>query len=135
MQDESGRLFLFEQPNTATSWNIPEVMELSKQPGVIRVTADMCAFKLSVNGNGIDQFNKKPTGLLTNSMAISKALSKGCPGTHSHIHLERKQNTTESAKYTKEFCDTILRGLKNALNERNLVVSESFKRRMSVAKQ
>ena len=41
-QVESGRLFLHEHPESASSWKIPEMQQLMEMEGVIEVVADQC---------------------------------------------------------------------------------------------
>ena len=43
-QIRGGRCFLHEHPENATSWKMPEVVELAAQAGVEMVTCDMCAY-------------------------------------------------------------------------------------------
>ena len=46
-QHRQGRLFAFEHPRTAESWQDPEVMRTALMPGVDAAILDMCAYGLT----------------------------------------------------------------------------------------
>ena len=48
IQHESGRLFVHEHPDRATSWLEPSMLKLKNMQDVLMVTADQCAFGLKV---------------------------------------------------------------------------------------
>ena len=48
MQVNRGRYFLYEHPRNATSWAMPEVVNLAMQAGLEVVTCDMCAYRLKI---------------------------------------------------------------------------------------
>ena len=46
-QMAGGRHFLFEHPNSASSWSMPELQDLAATPGVFWQRADMCMYGLT----------------------------------------------------------------------------------------
>ena len=67
-QARNGRYFVREHPATATSWQ-SEVMEsFSKEPGMIKATADQCQYGMEdTEGQPI----RKPTTFLSNAPKIA----------------------------------------------------------------
>ena len=49
LQQQSGRHFLHEHPEGATSWRHPAVAKLRARPGVDAVVADMCALGMTTS--------------------------------------------------------------------------------------
>ena len=49
LQRSSGLLFLFEQAESATSWAQECLKGLGGKPGVMRISAHLCAFELQVS--------------------------------------------------------------------------------------
>ena len=45
-QMEGGRLFLHEHPDSAWSWEHPEMIDLAREEGVMRVLSHGCAFDM-----------------------------------------------------------------------------------------
>ena len=52
MQIASGRFFLHEHPNSASSWAMPEVVGLAMLAGVDTAVCDMCAYGMVAEDNG-----------------------------------------------------------------------------------
>ena len=77
MQMKGGRYFLHENPDQATSWQRPCVVELLKDEKVERIVGDQRQFgQQSDRGDPM----KKPTGWMSNSPEILRALSRRCRG-------------------------------------------------------
>jgi hypothetical protein len=71
-----GRYFLHEHPAQATSWCTEEVKKIMDLENVDRSVAHQCQYGAQHEGHPI----KKPTGFMSNSIEIRKALSKVCKG-------------------------------------------------------
>ena len=50
MQADAGRLFLHDQPATATSWQLNCIKKLEEKEGVQITIADLCMFGLTTTG-------------------------------------------------------------------------------------
>ena len=68
--------FLHEHPATTLSWAEPEIVALAKHPMIHCVVADQCQYPDDRHGDSI----KKPTGFMSNSSELLKALRKQCFG-------------------------------------------------------
>ena len=67
IQLEAGRLLLHEHPQSASSWNVPEVVKLSEAPGVVKVVGHMCQYGMKSQDEQGVGLVKKPTAFMTNS--------------------------------------------------------------------
>jgi hypothetical protein len=89
-QHRAGRGVLFEQPWSATSWQRAVLASLIQTTGVMIVRTDLCMHGLRVTdslGDGgwtSEEFNKKPTGLMTNVPEIAETVQKKCDKMHRH---------------------------------------------------
>ncbi len=54
--------------------------EIMNMPGMVKVYADQCAYGLKTKKKGQEGPAKKPTGFMTNSPHLAKALSRRCRG-------------------------------------------------------
>ena len=74
IQIKAGRYFLHEHPNSATSWHVPEIVQLMSKYDLTKTTVHMCMYGM----RGKDKIGegpiKKPTGWLTNSDWITSAM-------------------------------------------------------------
>ena len=61
-QMEGGRSFLQEHPDTAWSWQHPEMVELAREEGVMRVLSHGCAFGMESEDKLGKGLVLKPTG-------------------------------------------------------------------------
>merc|ERR1711978_569925 len=68
IQMDEGRLFIHEHPAFADSWKEGCWSELMSRAGVMLVRGDMCEFKMQVKDSKADEYAKKPTKFLTNSL-------------------------------------------------------------------
>ncbi|CAE7623747.1 unnamed protein product, partial [Symbiodinium pilosum] len=119
MQLKEGRGFIFEHPQGAASWHSPEVQPILQHPQVLRVVLDMCAFGLHAPDGTL---HRKPTVILTNVPEIAEALSKRCTQDHPHMPLMGGQLPADAAKYTPNFVDAILKGLRRHLKRQHYPV-------------
>ena len=62
MQADEGRCFLHEHPDSASSWKLPEMVELMNQLGIHRSVAHMCRYGMTASDNMGSGRVKKPTG-------------------------------------------------------------------------
>ena len=65
----------------ATSWKVESIASIERQSGVQRVQGDQCQYGAEArSGPGKGQPIMKPTGFMTNSPMVARALSKRCLG-------------------------------------------------------
>ena len=112
-QMRKGKYFLFEHPEFARSWSEKSIQEIEEQDEVIRTRCDMCAFGLQVTEGG---YNKKGTGLMTNSEEVAKMVSRQCPQNHPHVQLIGGI-AHKAEKYPEAFCRAVITGLKKQLKK------------------
>ena len=119
-QIDRGAYFLHEHPAGATSWKLPEVLEVLAREGVRRIVADQCQFGQQTDtGDPL----KKPTGFMSNADELLKTLDKRCfgkgglctrpkGGRHAECLGKKAQR---AAIFQDELCLAILRGFKAQL--------------------
>ena len=87
MQMERGLDFLHEHPQSAASWKVDCVRELSQSPVVYMTVAHQCQFGLMTRDKTGEGYAKKPATFMTNSPDMSKVLDRKCDGSHENIPL------------------------------------------------
>ena len=117
-QLEEGRYFLHEHPQWASSWQLKCVTDLLNLPGVERVRGDQCQYGAKApHGPEVGNPVMKPTGFMSNSPEVLSALSRRCHGTRGlcssgQPHATCQGSITkEMAKYPRELCRAVLRGI------------------------
>ena len=80
MQAEGKRFFTAENPLVSKAWACPELVILANKP-FRKARLDQCTVGLMGPGGNL---MLKPTLIVTNCSAMRVALSKCCPGTHTH---------------------------------------------------
>ena len=123
-QMDAGQYFLHEHPRYASSWDLDFVQDLLARPGVEMAHADQCQYG-AVAPSGKDKGSpvRKPTGFMSNSPEILRALSRRCTGRQGECsraqggdHTPCQGSITKAmAKYPRELCRAVLRGLSNQL--------------------
>ena len=78
MQRSAGRCFLHEHPNTATSWQMPEVVAFASKSDVETAVCDMCAYGMKVRDGEGEAYARKSTRLMSNAPEVLKRLRKTC---------------------------------------------------------
>ena len=117
LQNDSGRLFIHENPTTAQSWKEEGIKSIEALNGVLKVKLDMCQFGLKVKTPSGYQLVRKPTTLLTNNAIMAKTLSKRCDGSHKHCMLKGGNLCSQAAIYSPGFCKAIISGFKRYLHK------------------
>ena len=79
MQRSAGRCFLHEHPNTATSWQMPEMIAFAAKPDIETTVCDMCAYGMQVQDEHGEAYARKNTKLMSNAPEVLKRLGKRCP--------------------------------------------------------
>ncbi len=134
-QLQGGRYFLHEHPLWATSWALGSIEELMAQPQVTRVHGDQCQFGAQIqSGPGHGQPIKKPSGFMTNSPEIARALDVRCRGTGGRcsrpgggVHqLCSGRHAREAAKYPRALCKAMLKGVRNQMVSDGLLKNGCF---------
>jgi len=134
-QMQGDRYFLHEHPMWATSWELPNIEQILTRPDVTRVHGDQCQFGAEIqSGEHRGQPIKKPTGFMTNSPAIARALGVRCSGVKGLCsrpqggahQLCTGRHATEAAKYPRSLCKAILRGIRDQMREDSLLKDGCF---------
>jgi hypothetical protein len=114
LQRTRGAYFLFEHPESADSWQIPELVEFARLEGVMTQVADQCMYGLvSPTGNGKEVLPaKKPTRFMSNSWCVLQELSVRCDKSHIHQPLIAGK-ASKAQEYLDGLCRAICRGLAN----------------------
>ena len=124
-QLESGGYFLHEHPQWASSWELKCMADLECMPGVDKIRGDQCQFgAVAPHGPNAGAPVLKPTRFLTNSEELKKALARRCTGTGGRcsrpeggVHTQCNGSiTAEMAKYPRELCRAVLRGITRQLH-------------------
>ena len=109
-QMKEGRFFIHEHPKSATSWSMPEIVEVLAVPGVDVAEVDLCAYGLKTVKNGKEGPAKKPTIIASNSKEVLKRIARKCPGCHDHISLDEGR-AKRAQVYPQMFCEKICEGI------------------------
>ena len=102
---------LFEHPAGADTWKLDFIQDLLDQPGMMDFVTHMCCFGLSALDSEGPGLVRKSTRLATNSPYMARKLQRSCSGDHRHVHL-LEGRAAAAAKYTPEFCQAIVSGLR-----------------------
>ena len=78
MQLRGGRFFLHEHPESASSWRLPEIMQMILMDGVLTTVCDMCAYGMVAVDELGEAPAKKCTRLMSNSPEVIKRVGKRC---------------------------------------------------------
>ena len=114
IQRDDGRFFLHEHLASASSWRLPEMQSLTSDLGIKKVNAHMCRFKMMSEDEQGKGLVKKPTGFLTNSEYMRRALDKQCLGSHRHVHLMGGR-AKACQVYPEKLVRAILKGIRAEL--------------------
>ena len=89
VQRRAGRFFAHEHPSTATSWSLPEVLDMLLKEDVELVEVDMCSFGMkAADAEGVSEaLVRKRTKVMTNSTEVARRIARKCSGDHVHTHL------------------------------------------------
>ncbi len=111
------RYFLFEHPIGASSWQEDCIRSVVDLPGFGRVTTHQCQFGQEItHGKHKGRPIQKPTGFLSNSPEMLKALDRRCeavrgqcsrPEGGEHFHLSG-DHARRAARYPRELCRPVL---------------------------
>ena len=80
LQAENGRFFIHEHPNSASSWKLPEMIELMQNLNINKVVGHMCRYGMHRKDAEGDGLVKKPTGFPSNSKFVRDQLQNKCLG-------------------------------------------------------
>ena len=106
-------LFGLEHPGPASSWKLPKTQALLRRPDVALINFDMCAWGLSVTGNG--ELSRKSTKIATNNPWLARELIRAqCDGQHSHRQLIGGLPAL-AQEYPAALCQAIARATKAAI--------------------
>ena len=108
-----GIYFQHEHPKFASSWTLECVKRLQMFPGVTTVRADQCHYgAVALHGPHKASRLLKPTGFMSNSCMIFRALSRTCGASGGRCsRFQGGRQSAETAMYTRAFRRVILHGL------------------------
>ena len=114
IQVAHGRLFAFEHPASASSWQEDCVTEVANMPGVMKVTFDQCQFGLVTPVLRTPM--KKPTRILTNSSSlVNRFQGARCDRSHAHQEMRGSEGgvklSAHAQVYSPELVQAILDGV------------------------
>ena len=91
---EMQKHFVHEHPKDSTSWEMPEVQSLVKDPIVYSIDGPMCRWSLKARGSNAE-FMRKQTRWLTSSKEIAEVLCGDgrLKRDRRHIHMTGKSET------------------------------------------
>ena len=130
-QWRENRYFLFEHPDGASWWDMPEVKKIREASGVETVHIDMCAFGMTeVDDDGIRRPVQKGTRLLTNSPEVAIRVAKRCTNRstdkeqhHRHCKLEGGRRCKKAQLYQRAFCRAVCEGVAAQRNHDSMNLS------------
>ena len=134
-QVQGGRYFVHEHPLWATSWELACISKIMEHPNVTRVRGDQCQFGAEIqSGPHKGQPIKKPSGFMTNAPEIARALNAQCQGSGGRcsrpsggVHrLCSGKHAKDAAKYPRELCKAMLKGVRNQMHSDGLLKSGCF---------
>ena len=108
-QRKNGRFFLHEHPDSATSWQLKEVVVMSMSGGVEIEHVDMCG-----DGKGLV---RKRTKVMSNAPEVLKRIARQCsngPGKQDtdHKHVQLIGGKAKRAQiYPRAFCKAVCEGV------------------------
>ena len=108
-QRRGGRTFVFEHPASATSWSVPEVLELAMHQDVQASVFHMCQYGMVARDSLGEAPVHKRTRVLTNSSTMAELLSRQCQGGHRHVVLLGGR-AAAAARYPRQLCEAIVQG-------------------------
>ena len=101
-QIHGGRYFLHEHPENATSWKMPEVIELAAQAGVGMTACDMCAYGMKIVDKDGEALVRKSTRFLTNADEVAKRINKRCSNRETPTASPRQRSLRGSSRESGE---------------------------------
>ena len=134
-QLENGRYFLHEHPACATSWQLKSVESLMQASEVGRVVGDQCQYGSQVlRGPAKGQPVRKPTGFMSNSPEVLRALSKKgsgrgglCTRPSGGRHATCSGTVAaDAAIYLRKLCQAMLAGIAAQLRMDNMTKEGCF---------
>ena len=117
LQRNRGDYFLFEHPESADSWQLPEVVEFLSSEGVMTTAVGQCMYGLTTRGPSPAEGElpaKKPTKFASNSWFIIQQLQTRCDGSHKHQPFVGGR-AAKAAEYPDELCSAFCSGLAGQL--------------------
>ena len=115
-QRKAGRVFVFEHPVRATSWDQPCVKKVAEMQGVQMVVADMCMFGLVSRVDRVPV--RKRTRFMTNSPHMAAALAgHTCDRQHPHRRISGSEGgmlrSTAAQIYPPGLCECLAQGARD----------------------
>ena len=118
MQYQEGRLFLFEHPVGASSWQSDLVNSLAKLEGIYKTNFDFCTLGMRTGQRPGDDTHAamKRTTVMTNAHSVHTLLREAqCRGDHGHMPLENGR-AGPCQEYPEKFSRIICEGIRRELD-------------------
>ena len=114
------RFFLHEHPAQARSWGLWMIHEILDKPGVVRVVGEQCPCGLWCSDVEGPAVVRKPTGWMTNSREVSKALDRRCSGGYRHCNIFSGGPHTMRIieRYSVRLVNVVLKALRQEVKKR-----------------
>jgi len=134
-----GCYFLHQHPDSASSWELPEVRAMMSRPGAQVTKTDACVFGMkAVDASGVEGPIKKLTRWMGNAPCLMKELSRRCEGRHkSHVPLLNGR-AAGAAMHPPGLVAAIIRGIQSQVgvdtrrsHDDSKNIDWSFSRRIS----
>ena len=127
IQMKAGRYFLHEHPNSASSWSMPEVVEMMAHEDVDVTTCDMCAYGLKTSDDIGEALVEKRTKLMSTPPEVLKRVGLQCDNRaaqtkgEKHRHADTTNGRARRCQvYPKQFCRAVCAGVAAQKRLRNL---------------
>ena len=113
----AGRYFTHEHPDEASSWQMPEILQLMMKEGVECETIDMCQYGMKAEEAGVVGPARKRTKMISNSKEALKRVATKCPNSggpgdaHEHVQLNNglaKNGQVDPRKLCQATCEGIV---------------------------
>ncbi len=117
-QHRAGRLFLFEHPVGASSWETEMIAAVARLSGVHIAKFDFCQLGMvTKDKDGKKSYAKKRTGVMTNSQHVAKILREAqCQGSHLHTQL-LDGRAGPCQDYPDKFCRVVCNAIKREVSD------------------
>ena len=108
-QASAGRMFAFEHPAGASSWQLALVNRLLRPDGAEQVSFDFCAQGMTIDIRGVQVPVKETTAIVTNSRRLASALRRSqC--SRDHVHADALGCKIKQCQvYPDKFCEMVCR--------------------------
>lgn len=117
-QSKRNKFFVFEHPQTATSWKLQVIREVLKFENIVLVDFDFCYYGMTAENATGKHLVKKIITIMTNSSKIAHRFRRAqCARGHEHTHLINVRAIVCEV-YLDKFCQDVCLGIKEELSHK-----------------